>query len=655
MDSANNNISQFDVFVSTQPFGSISSEPLDVLRQRSIHVEFNQYGRKITQEELKVHIKDKDALIAGTERIDKSVLDCAKNLKLIARVGIGIDSVDFEEVKKRGIILTYTPNAVSQAVAELTIANMLNAARLIPQIHMDMKERRWNRKIGFEIAGKTIGLIGFGRVGQRVAKMLQGFSCRILVNDIAPDQEAGSRYNVSWATKEEIYSQADIISLHVPSTPLTYNMIKEEEFEIMEPHVCLINTSRGGIIEENALYHVLMTRKIGFAAIDVYEQEPYVGPLCKLDNIILTAHSGSCSREARGMMELEAAREVVQFITGKPPIQIVPDDIVQMEKSVYSSKVNLEWHEIVNQVTERNNERYITYRKRWNQYPAHNIVGPNPLSVDIELVQNPIEKFENCKMEDYLLSPFDPRARLMEVPLFEKIMEEFARTPEPMAIKLGVRGCAINYPYLQEVFRMIREIDCVEVLTSVHYDHLEAITSSLLDSMIEFHLDVLNIFIDENNQRNISLDVIAEIKKRKSIRKADWPKIRVVGNVNREDLKAIDAFAEFWKPWADFVALSAPVDSTMKVSHPEWDCYRLWQRLMISATGKVLACSFDVQEHFCLGTFPEISIQQAWRSEKMNELRGTHVPNQESCQMCNVNRRNLLKKWSKVKQSCPKY
>ena len=152
------------VFVSTHPFGSVNPEPLHLLAGHGVDVELNPYGRKITIEELRKHLCDKDALIAGTERINDGVLACAPNLKLIARVGIGLDNIDFDATSCRGILVTYTPEAVSEAVAELTVANMLNLARRIPEINATVKSRGWNRLIGFELAGKTIGIIGFGRV-----------------------------------------------------------------------------------------------------------------------------------------------------------------------------------------------------------------------------------------------------------------------------------------------------------------------------------------------------------------------------------------------------------------------------------------------------------------------------------------------------------
>lgn len=633
---------KFKVFVSTHPFGSVTSEPLDLLSRPDIHIELNPYGRRITPEELKTHIADKNALIAGTERIDKDVLDCASELKVIARVGIGLNNIDFDEIKRHNILLTYTPEAVSQAVAELTVAHMLNVMRSIHQIHSALKDGHWRRIIGSEIAGKTIGLIGFGRIGKRVAKMLQGFSCRILANDIAPDQEVASRYGVQFCSKEEIYQKADIISLHIPETPLTRNLIGEAQFAMMRPKSYLINTARGEIVDESALYKALIKGTIAGAAIDVFQTEPYSGPLCELENVVLTAHSGSCSTEARYLMEFGAAQEVIRFLNGEPPLCPVPDEVIKMECSTHTEQVSLEWYEIFNLTEERSDERYKIYRKRWCQYPTHNIVGPYPLNVDIELVHNPIEEYKNGGMVDYFLSDLHPQANLMGMSLLYKIMEEFRRIPEPTAIKLGVRGCVINYPYLKEVLLAVKQANSVETIISISLDQLAKVDTSVLDSIVDLGLDVLNIFVNTVGKEDVPFEALATIKREKSMRPVTGPKIRIVGEVDREDSESIRMLCDFWSHWADVVALVNPLDSARKVSQPGWDCMRLWQRLMISAQGNIVPSCFDIDELFCLGHFPETSIQEAWLGDKMNRLRQAHVPNQDGCRQCSVRIKSLL-------------
>lgn len=643
--SIKNSPSQFKVFISTHPFGSTNPEPLELLSRSDIYFELNPYGRKITSEELKAHITDKNGLIAGTEKIDRNVLECAPKLKIIARVGIGLNNIDFEEISRRGILLTYTPDAVSQAVAELTIAHMLNVMRSVHQIHTALKKGFWKRIIGNEIAGKTIGIIGFGRIGKRVAKILQGFSCDILTNDIAQDQEAASRYDVRFCSKEEIYQNADIISLHVPETPLTRNLITEAQLSMMKPNSYLINTARGEIVDETALYKALKKGTIAGAAIDVFQSEPYSGPLCELDNVVLTAHSGSCSTEARYLMEIGAAKEIICFYNGEPPLSPVPDEVIKIECSAHTEKVNLEWHEIINRTEERNDKAYKTYRKRWCQYPIHNIVGAYPLNVDIELICNPIDEYKNIRMVDYFLSDIHPQAILMDLHLFKQIVEEFHSIPEPTAIKLGVRGSAIYYPNLEKVLQMVKQINSVETIISVSLDQLAKVDVSVLNSLVDLDLDVLNIFVNSIEKENVPFEALAALKKRKSMRHDTRLKIRIVGDINRSSPEFVKTFTNFWSHWADVIALANPSDSALKVSHQNWSCSRLWQRLTISAEGYILACSLDVYERFRLGRFPQTSIQQAWLGDRMNRLRDAHIPNQNACLDCSIRRNNLLSIW----------
>jgi len=637
---------EFKVYVSTHPFGSVNPEPLEILDRRDIDLKLNEYGRKITPDELCGHLAGKDALIAGTEVIDAAVLDCAPGLKIIARVGIGLDNIDFDEVNRRGIVLTYTPEAVSQAVAELTIANMLNLARSVINIHMAVKSRAWRRIIGFEIMGKTVGLIGFGRVGQRVARILKAFGCRVIVNDLAPDQEMAGRLGVELCSKDLVYRESDIISLHVPLTPLTIGLITADEIGMMKPNACLVNTSRGGIVDEQALYEALESARIAGAAVDVYETEPYSGPLCDLDNIILTAHSGSCSTEARYLMELGAAREIEHFVDGKSPICPVPPSVIKMERSTREAAITLEWQDIFNVTDMRSESDYMLYRSRWCQYPAHNIVGQWPLNIDIELVHNPLEAYRDAQVNDYFQSPKSNGAVLMEMSLFEKIIDQYATIPDPTAIKLGVRGCAADHDEFGQMLAMVHQAGCIETISSIALSHMESLDTSVLDAMVNHRLNVLNIYLDTLDDNDIPFDVLAEIRKRKSVGDSPFPALRVVGKLTCRDRKKADNLVALWSHWADAVALSSPLGRGRRTDLDNWDCSRLWQRIMISAEGVILPCSFDLAEEFPLGRFPDISIQQAWLGEKMTRLRAAHAPNSDHCRSCARRRRRLLETWS---------
>ena len=320
------------VLVSTIPFGLRDETPLRLLADAGAEVAINPLGRKFTEQDLVGLISDIDVLVAGTEPITEVVLSKANRLKLIVRVGIGLDSVDLGAARERGIVVSYTPDAPSPAVAELTIGLMIDLLRSSHISNLRMRKGDWYRYFGRRVSEVTIGIIGAGRIGSRVIKHLGGFECRrILVNDldagiVFPDHPTCTIERVS---KAEIYSEAEVISLHVPLTSKTRGLISEKEFKQMRSDALLINTSRGGIVHENDLFEALESNRISGAAIDVFEEEPYSGKLAMLDNCLLTAHMGSMSVDCRAQMEIEATREVARFLTNEPLESRVPDSEYQ--------------------------------------------------------------------------------------------------------------------------------------------------------------------------------------------------------------------------------------------------------------------------------------------------------------------------------------
>ncbi|MCK5175826.1 MAG: phosphoglycerate dehydrogenase, partial [Planctomycetes bacterium] len=303
-------------------------------------VEFviNPKGRKLKESELPKIIKDCDIIIAGTEKYSREVLASADRLKLISRVGIGLDSIDLQAARDLGIIVSYTPDAPSPAVAELTIGLMFSLLRQIPLIDRKLRSGIWQRISGERLSNMVIGIIGTGRVGSRILKHLQGFHPkRIFVNDIHPDHNLYEMYHAELVEKETIYEKADIITLHVPLTPLTQGLIGKKELDTMKPNTRLINTSRGGIIDENALYNALIDKRIAGAAIDVYENEPYTGNLIELRNNVLTCHMGSMTKDCRKNMEIQAAEEAIRFIRSEPLKNIVPESEYHIGNESYRS------------------------------------------------------------------------------------------------------------------------------------------------------------------------------------------------------------------------------------------------------------------------------------------------------------------------------
>ena len=321
------------VLITTIPFGEKDHLPLNLLENAGIEYLINPFNKKITEDQLAEIITDFDAIIAGTEPITEKVMNNAFNLKLISRVGIGLDSVDLLAAQKRGIKVSYTPDAPSLAVAELTLGFMLNLLRSVHVSNSQMHQGQWHRFFGKRLEEVTVGIIGAGRIGTGVLKRLKGFgTSKILVNDIVPNRELDCEFNLKWTSKEKIYKEADIISLHLPLTHLTKNLIRKEHLLIMKPDAVLINTSRGGIINEVDLYEVMQSGHLSGVAIDVFEKEPYYGPLKEIEQCILTAHMGSMSVDCRSRMEIESTEEAIRFLTGKALESEVPQDEYDVQK-----------------------------------------------------------------------------------------------------------------------------------------------------------------------------------------------------------------------------------------------------------------------------------------------------------------------------------
>lgn len=306
------------VFVSTHPFGSTSKEPMKLLQENNFDVKLNPFEHKMTSQELAKEIKDSEILIAGTEKITEEVFQNAPKLKLISRVGIGLDGVDFELCKKYGVRVAYTPDAPTMAVAELCVAMILDLARQITITDKNIRLGVWKRHMGTLLYGKTIGIFGMGRIGKSLVHLLSSFNVKFLVHDINPDIAFGRLYNVNFVSKEEVLKNSDVISVNIPLKKDTLDYITSKELSLMEPQAIVINTARGGIINENNLYDALKEKIIAGAAVDVFEEEPYSGKLIELENCLLTCHMGASTIDSRTDMEVQAVEEAIRFKNNNP-------------------------------------------------------------------------------------------------------------------------------------------------------------------------------------------------------------------------------------------------------------------------------------------------------------------------------------------------
>jgi D-3-phosphoglycerate dehydrogenase len=312
------------VIVTTLPFGAANTTPIELLREAGIEVVLNPLGRRLREDEVASIIAGFPVVIAGTETISSKAMSLCPDLKAICRVGIGLDGVALNAARQSGIAVSYTPDGPSAAVAELTIGLMVDLLRGVTAADRELRNGTWTRSAGHRISRSTIGVIGVGRIGRRVIRhLLGGFpGVRILANDPMPDPTLDA---VEWTTKDRIYAEADVITLHVPLTPDTVDMISDRELSCMKRSASLVNTSRGGIINEAALAKALTSASIAGAAIDVFVEEPYSGPLTDIKTIILTCHMGSMTVDCRARMEIEATEEAIRFFSGVPFRSPVPD------------------------------------------------------------------------------------------------------------------------------------------------------------------------------------------------------------------------------------------------------------------------------------------------------------------------------------------
>ncbi len=319
--------------ITTVPFGAVDPRPIEMLVAAGIDYVVNPLNRRLQENELYDLVSDFDILIAGTEPITDKVINKASQLKLISRVGIGLDSVDLNACRMKGIKVSYTPDAPAPAVAEMSIGLMLTVARSLQVANLDMHNNKWQRYYGRRLSEMTIGVVGCGRIGSRVLNLLTPFQPRrILLNRIKNEVPLGGALDIELATKDSILAESDILTLHVPLTPKTKNWIDVADLTKMQDGSYLLNTSRGGIVNEIAVAEALRSGKLLGAAIDVFESEPYQGDLCDLPNCNLSCHMGSMSYDCRRRMEIEATEEAIRFAKGERLKSIVPNEEYETQK-----------------------------------------------------------------------------------------------------------------------------------------------------------------------------------------------------------------------------------------------------------------------------------------------------------------------------------
>jgi len=294
------------IAITTTTFGKYDYSPIELCNKMGYEVVFNPYGRKVAQEELIGLARESIGLIAGTESINEEVLLGLPVLKVISRCGTGLDNIDIDAVGRLGIRVFNTPDAPTLAVAELTVGLILNLLRKVFQMGAELKMGQWKKRMGNLLFKKKIGIKGFGRIGRKVAELLSPFDCEIAYAD--PFVEDGL-LGFQRLSLKELLCWADIVTIHVG---VHEKLIGEKEFQYMKEAALIVNTSRGGVVDESVLYENLKNGHLAGAALDVFENEPYNGKLKELENVILTPHIGSYAKEARVEMEMQSMENLLK-------------------------------------------------------------------------------------------------------------------------------------------------------------------------------------------------------------------------------------------------------------------------------------------------------------------------------------------------------
>ena len=306
------------ILISPSSFGKCGNEPLQILEKTNYELIYNPYGRKLTEDEV-VELGGEDlvGIVAGVEPLNAKVIDQLPNLKCISRVGVGVDSIDLNYTEKMNIQVLNTPDGPTRAVAELTVGLAMNLLRCITIADTNLKNNNWKKEIGNLILGKKVGIFGLGRIGKLTSNLFQNLGASVQAYDLYPDSKYLENNNIDLVSIDQLFNTSDIISIHVPGSKNNAPIICSDELNLMKKSAYLINVSRGGVVDEEALYNILKSNKISGEALDVFLEEPYNGNFLKLKNVILTPHLGSYALEGKLKMEIDAVNNLVNFLNKK--------------------------------------------------------------------------------------------------------------------------------------------------------------------------------------------------------------------------------------------------------------------------------------------------------------------------------------------------
>jgi D-3-phosphoglycerate dehydrogenase len=302
------------ILVALQSFGEFSDAPKRLLQNSGAEILYNNLGHRLTRDEIIRLGAGCHAIIAGVEPYDQEVLRHLPDLRCISRSGVGTDTIDLNYAKTKGIAILNTPDVVVQPVAEMTLAMIFDLLRHLTFHTTILKDGQWNKRAGHLLGSRKVGIIGLGRIGRRVAELCRALNAEVTGYDLYPDHSWASKHGIRIVDLRTLLEDSDIISVHVSLSSENPFTLGKTEFGMMKPSAILINTSRGQVIDETVLFDALKSGHLGGAALDVFRNEPYDGPLCTLDNVVLTPHISTFTVESRAEMERDSVMNALKFL-----------------------------------------------------------------------------------------------------------------------------------------------------------------------------------------------------------------------------------------------------------------------------------------------------------------------------------------------------
>ena len=300
------------------------------LRSAGVDTVFNLWHGGRTEDEMIDLLRDVDAAIVGLDPFTGRVMDASPRLKVISRSGVGYDDIDVPAATARGVAVCTTPGLNHITVAEYTMALLLQCARKLYENLQEGRSGGWSWHQGRDLAGRTLGIVGLGSIGKQVARRARAFDMRVLAYDVVRDEAFASQHEVSYVPLEGLLRESDYVTLHLFLDARSRHLINRERLLLMKPTACIVNTSRGGVMDSHDLYQVLKERRIGGAALDVFEQEPLPADssLRTLENLYISPHASGSSEDPRGKSIVMAAENALRILRGEKPLHIINPEVL---------------------------------------------------------------------------------------------------------------------------------------------------------------------------------------------------------------------------------------------------------------------------------------------------------------------------------------